>query len=514
MKPFKGAKPPPAAVREFGNVRRIIMLQPHCQDAAQLKGLAYRIRALSKNTAINSIILNLTEDDNPDGWLSYCMDAHERAPIEGEFITIDWAGSKRLWNSGYDMQTMIDIVKSTNPKAQTAKQQISAMLTQLQQLGLAVRGDSRLTKIPFLTFCNGRIEDGGYALAMGSYVVLTNVASFTIRHGFKGLSFDPLGFSFFLPRLGWEYDQVSANFPAIGQILALTGYKADERDMIETGLATHYMEGSVQDIMGYLEWALEHVPSYERQRLVPDPVMSYGQTRSGDINFQFRNQALATTLYAMTEYNASGYEMPSFLDYDNDEKMRIEDASTNVDYMPCQEERYSELIDLAANLDNIFQQEKSVGGIMERLREVAASASNDDDGLNLERYLPGEKALDVAGLAATMVENMEQQSPLSLCVMHRLMTLGARYGENLERCMERELQAQTNMFLGPDFKTWAEFEVKRKEEEALAKKKRGGRRPVKSEGPPTSLNWQHASVNDVTNDEIEETIFGDNASLN
>lgn len=511
VKPFEGKKPPPAAVREFGNVRRIIMLQPHCQDAAQLKGLAYRIRALSKNTAINSMILNLTEEDNPNGWLSYVMDASERPPVEGEFMTIDWAGSKRLWSTGYDIQSMIDIIQannqsnSTKQQAQTAKQQVIDMLTQLQQLGLSVRGDSQLTKIPFVAFCNGRIEDGGYALAVGSYLIATDAARFTIRHGFKGLSFDPLGFSFILPRLGWEYDQLSANYPAIGYMLALTGYQADERDMVETGLATHFMAGSVQDIMGYLEWALEHVPPFRRQMVVPDPVVSYGQTRTGDINFPFRNHALATTLYAITEYNASGYELPSYMDYKVDEQMKIEDASTNTDFTPCQEPRYSQLVDLADKLDNIFQQEDSVEGILERLRQVAASGKDDGE-FDLEDYLPGDKPLDVPSFAATMVENMERQSPLSLCVMYRLMNLGARHGETLERCMDRELQAQINMYLGADFKTWAEYEVKRKQEEAVTKNTKRGRPGELAQ--TTVPKWQHGSVKDVTADEVEEIIFG------
>jgi hypothetical protein len=60
----------------------------------------------------------------------------------------------------------------------------------------------------------------------------------------QGLSLDPIGYSYVLPRLGWDHQQASANYPGCGIILTLTGYKVNPFDMVQAGLATHLASDS------------------------------------------------------------------------------------------------------------------------------------------------------------------------------------------------------------------------------------------------------------------------------
>ena len=101
------------------------------------------------------------------------------------------------------------------------------------------------------------VHDGGFGLCLGaSYVIATRESCFRILNPSKGLALDPVGLSYFLPRLGKEFNQpVGKNYgSSCGLILGLMGYLADAADMTETGLATHYMESPT--CLGLLEETL------------------------------------------------------------------------------------------------------------------------------------------------------------------------------------------------------------------------------------------------------------------
>ena len=85
--------------------------------------------------------------------------------------------------------------------------------------------------------------DAGYALCVGGFVLATPDTCFRVLNPSKGLSFDPIGLSFVLPRLGWEFKQRSAEYTGCGLLHALTtGMEANASDSMETGIATHFVD--------------------------------------------------------------------------------------------------------------------------------------------------------------------------------------------------------------------------------------------------------------------------------
>ena len=53
------------ALRPMGNSRRVFLLDPHL-EAEEFEGLAHRIRALSKNEGINSVLIATDDKDDAD----------------------------------------------------------------------------------------------------------------------------------------------------------------------------------------------------------------------------------------------------------------------------------------------------------------------------------------------------------------------------------------------------------------------------------------------------------------
>mmetsp|Transcript_12322 Transcript_12322/g.17550 ORF Transcript_12322/g.17550 Transcript_12322/m.17550 type:complete len:782 (+) Transcript_12322:51-2396(+) len=128
--------------------------------------------------------------------------------------------------------------------------------------------------IPTITVPHGLTSDGGHALLLSSYVLATQDSTYMHANPLRGLSLDPVGQSYLLPRLGCEHNQPAAQYPAAGYILALTGWKADANDMVEMGLATHYIRSYGK--MGTLERALSELRPYDQQDLIRPPIRSYG----------------------------------------------------------------------------------------------------------------------------------------------------------------------------------------------------------------------------------------------
>ena len=266
-------------------------------------------------------------------------------------------------------------------------------------------------------------------------------------------------------------------------VLALTGYEADEGDMVETGLATHYMDSFGK--LGAVERALANLAPYEQQNLLKEPTRKYGDTsgggasasssgsrnrmqQQGDINAKFRNVAVAGLLHSVSTYDAMGQEITSVRDQasflaDEDPTLVLEG-----DRGQMFGDRESMLLNLAATFQDVFEKESSVEGIMERMREYAsADAKNEEE-------------MEFVSAAADILKGMEAQSPLALCATHKLMIDGKAPKESLNSCIKRELKVQLNLMEKDDFKNWAESGVKEGE----------------------FLDWKHKSVKDVTKDEV------------
>ena len=480
-----------AAVRQVGCTRRVFLLRPH-MTSAELSGLAYRISTMGKNEGINSVLIATSDDDDASSLaLPTSVVDTERKNIPPVDIGLK-TGYGRIFHvsGGYDPRELYSSGMTGKPE------ELSSLLDGLRSLATATRGAIERSdengdvvtarfRVPVITMPHGMINDGGYALCMGSYVLATRDTCFRTLNPYRGLAFDPIGLSYILPRLGDDFQQPSKHFP-VGMLLALTSYEAEAHDMVETGLATHYVEAPSK--LGTIERGLAEMIPWNQQGLATPPPRQFGQLDGilaaqskdydprKDVNAHLRNKAVANLMDAASVYDAAGQEIG-----EASEELEmvylgaggVDDPSLNLGDDRGERflgERHSDLVNIAATFDGIFKAD-NVADIMEGLREVSSAEPQDIE----------EK--ECSDVAATLLEDMESQSPLALCAVHSLMTKGSRKrrGESLESCMEREKIVQMNLLRGEDFRRWAESGA----DEGQFK------------------DWKHKSVQDVTKDEVE-----------
>mmetsp|Transcript_33980 Transcript_33980/g.71467 ORF Transcript_33980/g.71467 Transcript_33980/m.71467 type:complete len:428 (-) Transcript_33980:7-1290(-) len=326
---------PGAVVRPIGTSRRVFLLNPSLTPT-EIDGLAYRIRTLASGTGIAAVVVaNPLEDQECNGDMTEnttCLTSFvEDGGVDTRIKHYRTAGGpygnkqsnviKSLLHenfgdglgvphvsSGYDAGQIYDM--GMQDDAARLERELLAPLTSLSK---AVRGsydvtiDSSASKVPLLSLPHGLVTDAGYALLMGSYVLATHSTSFRILNPLRGLAFDPIGLSYLLPRMGWEFAQPSREHSiACAFILALTGYEANAEDMVATGLATHYVGGPYK--LNMLERALSNLNSYENQPLYPAPKKLYGREneRKIDRNDEYRNVAVGNVVQYVSEYDAAG----------------------------------------------------------------------------------------------------------------------------------------------------------------------------------------------------------------
>lgn len=491
------------AMRPMGNSRRVFLLDPHL-EAEDFEGLAHRIRALTKSEGVNSLLI--ATDDHAD--YTQATASNEGGNCLPRFVTqrkeINFSGvsldvdpaTDHTWyvSGGYD-PAKIDTNDSDR---------IHYLLESLRKLAVAVQGVGAETKISVISMPHGAVTDGGYALCMGSYVLATEESSVRILNPSRGLSFDPIGYSYILPRLGWEYNQESKKYPGCGMIMALSGYEANSSDMIETGLATHLMGDS--GMLPILEEELATLPPWNQQGLVRKPKQMYGQNSSlqnqnrhqqqqnylqqqlqsqrptpnqfSDVNGKFRNRNVGLLMAQISDVSAdSSNDFP--FDFTSIYEDGSDDASLDTEHVPWDSGFFSSpLVAMAAELDDVFRQESSLEGLIERLKEVAASSDSSE-------------AFSTPALAKELVDRIERQSPLSLRVVYQLMKMGSSRKGTMENCMAREGKAQRKLMKEPDFCNWLAHVQKHGGNEANA---------------PAFGGWKHSSVKEVTAEEVDRLI--------
>jgi enoyl-CoA hydratase/carnithine racemase len=467
-----------AVIRQVGTSRRVFLLKPYLTPT-EIEGLAYRIRTLTRNEGLSSVLIATNDEDDlqrgalPASARDFDLD-HDVDVVDYKFPNLE-----QVWfvSGGYDP---LEVYKTRMYKDPDA---VNQLLSSVQQLAMATRGHTQDTRVPVITIPHGLISDAGYALCMGSYAIATPQTCFRIQNPSRGLSFDPVGFSYILPRLGWELDLPVSDYPGAGLLLALASLEANAEDMVETGLATHYMDSV--NTLGYLERALAETVPWNQQGILKKPKRYYGHNeQKEDVNAPYRNVQVAELMHACTTYHASGLDVLRRQRKVDEEYENLfeqnDDPSLDLDPVPWREDRESDLVNYAATFEQIFKNENSVYGLLERFREIAARRTENEE---------EQEGID---LAADIVQRMERQSPLALRVVFRLMQLGSKQMETLESCMEREKLVQTRMMTMPDFVNWAEHCMKYKD----------------SDTPPFT-GWKHTSVKEITRDEVDEIMFGD-----
>jgi len=480
---------PGAVIRSIGNSRRVFLVNSSLSPV-ELDGLSYRIRALASNDAINSILVanpledaesicDMTENttclssfmeegESPSRgvggpWRKHLSDSMKTLLHEnyGEGLAMP------IVSSGYDARSIYDAGMHKH-----LDQLERELMVPLISLSKAVRGsydetiNSSPSKVPLITIPHGLTTDAGYSLLLGSYVLATHSTSLKILNPLRGLAFDPVGLSYLLPRLGWEFGQTSREYSkACGVLLALTGYEANAEDMVATGLATHYIGSPYK--LNILE-----------------------------------NVAVGNLIQHISEYDAAGAdEYGCYLQDDLDEEtgLFLKDKDPSITLAEDRIQMYGEVFSEFVSWGATFQEallEPTVEGIIARLEEIAATKAE------FEGKSGCEEDVMVAEQAEYLVSNMKQRSPLALRTMHRLLQQGAEDDETLESCMKREKTSQMRLFAKEDgdFVRWAESGkgvglVGMKGVASLIKEKED-----------IFSNWNHASVKEVTNDEVDEIV--------
>ena len=251
--------------------------------------------------------------------------------------------------------------------------------------------------------------------------------------------------------------------------------------MVETGLATHYMSNPTI-LMGMLERTLSQLRPWNQQVVVKTPRQTEAERmrdkylpieeRQDHHKFS-RNVAVASTVHAFTQYSAQDNSCRAI----DVQEYQSHLAAFDLDPTPWSLERESDLVDLAYTFDDIFKEERTVEGLLERFGEIAGRrAKNPEE----------QEGIDVA---SDFVRRLEEQAPLALRVTHKLMELGASEAETFQSCVKREKAAQAKLMTMPDYENWAKAQLS----------------IVGSKAKPFT-GWKHSSVKDVTEEEVSEII--------
>lgn len=396
-------------------MRRVFLPKKGTLSAEALQDLAYKLQQTGSNKEVNAVLIaTATGVDDVSNEVPIAESG--LSSLVQNIARVDLDYSKTDFFRGYD----------TDEQKSYANE-----LNSIQNLARAIHS---MSPTPAITVCNGNTADGGFALCLGRYNLATIKSSFQILHPLRGLTLEG-GLSFALPRLAFRKSFNRKNDVPLDKVLALTGYQADCYDMVTTGLATHFTEADKLDV---LERDLGNLYTFDERTMVDsvlDEIMmlySSGNTYQDD---DFANDF---------EWVAVG-----------------PDDSKEAPFQ-LGERKGSMLVDLAVAFKDVFN-EDSVVGIVERLKEVKDSETENDD---------------IKGYAAHFLEGVEARSPLAVHATFRLLNEG-RSRQTLESCLQREEAVQLKLMEGSDFKA----------------------------GGGDSPDWKHKSVADVSADEVEE-LFG------
>ncbi|KAL7574827.1 hypothetical protein ACA910_010668 [Epithemia clementina (nom. ined.)] len=470
-------------IRHNGSCRRVALLDPHLTPR-EFEGLAYRLQVLKRNRSLSAVLIMADDIE------SYRRPTYEDSFLASEedpdfdFLNEVSAPPGQTWYvaGGYDPMTLQD-------------NQRGPALHNLTKLALAIRGEGEKTsKIPFLFAPNGAITDGGAAFMLSSYVLVTENTTFSILNPARGLTFDPTGMSWILPRLGKEFQQPSADVSVgCALMLALMGYEANYKDMVCTGLATHALPSPHS--ITVMENFLRETPGWEQQAIIKEPKRYQGTMAQSmqpeiyqpdyDHNERFRNTQVASLVSAASSFSAEGKDL--LLRPRNDWTYDIADPSLDVESSSTVTEfeyYHSDLVSYAFAFKDIFSRETTVPGLLERFKECANSSDPTVD-------------KQIKKVAADFAQRLERQSPMALACTYRLLWLGSRGTETLETCMQREQATQMKLFDGHDFHAWRD--AQRKLGHATAR-------------PVIGVKWQYDHISEVPLDHVAEILHSQPAA--
>jgi Enoyl-CoA hydratase/isomerase len=456
-----------AAIGAVGCTRRVYLRRPHL-TSVETQGLAHRVQALLHNTGLNSVFMGPSmQEDDPDGESAgilpiMCVRDTQREAWKDILRMEDYppaAGKTFFVAGGYDALTY----------ANAKPDEIDYLLDSWVALHKTLNDFQ--SKIPSIALPHGALHNAGLVWLQASYAIATPETCALLDNTSRGLTFDPVGLSFLLPRMGQEFRQPSAKYPACGPIFALCGHFANAQDLFHTGLATHHVRSLRQ--LSSFEQTLMELPPWDQQALIKNPKRYYGDDSNANFDHQalFRNRAVADAVFRFADARADGTNLQ------DEAEIKSTDPSLDIhrDVMAEREiveSSVSDLVNRAKMFDGLFRKHAhSLTDLYDALDEVSQRTTTDEW---------EQEKIDVA---KEWIEHMKVQSPLALRVTHRLLQLGSRSGETRTSCVNRERIAQGKMLQGKDFQAWCVN--------------------VQSGGVPA---WQHAGIKDVSDQEVADVI--------
>ena len=144
--------------------------------------------------------------------------------------------------------------------------------------------------------------------------------------------------------------------------------------------------------LGMLERTLMDLNSWDYQALFPPEKILHGRENEPrpDINDPFKNLLVANLIQYVSEYDAAGsdeYGVSMKDDLDDETGLFIKDPDPSITMPEERIQMYGELVSELVNWSATFGEafgERTVEGIMERLREIAATKAEFEGKLGYE----------------------------------------------------------------------------------------------------------------------------------
>ena len=404
-----------AAVVKLGSMRRVTLKKSKL-STNEIYDLACRINILGRNQSLSSIVIT-NHRSVQDFMLPYILDinnsykenknTHRISPIRGyDHKSLFRMSSVQRQQILLGLSLLAAAVNGNLKKESTngchLKEESLSLAPRLHRISSSYNDPpSPSSYIPTISIPHGHTYDGGYALLMSTYVLATSSSSYQIQNPSKGLAFDPIGLSYILPRLGQEHNQPSSHYP-VGKVLALTGYQANGNDMVETGLATHYLDNMTK--LDLLEESLREMRSWNQHQLLPSSSKKIYRRPNTLRTNNYLSVAVSNLLYSSCTYGSSGQEIDP-----NDKEFQFglyDDPSIHFgEHSTCYYgQRSSHLLDIAATFSSIWN-ERNLVDIIKKLRQIEHIESND-------------KVVKVT--AKSLADQMESYCPLALLAINKV----------------------------------------------------------------------------------------------
>ena len=414
-------------VREILSTRRVFLPTGASASIEQLSDLALRLEAIGHNRQVSAVLIapHYNNDDVDD------VDNEN----ENNSVNLPLIATSRLIRNVTKV-VEDDVLDSKNSLFFNGYNLAddNSFMEKVQALQNLVRIVHSMSPAPAVCVPHGKVCDGGYAVCIGRYTLATERSSFQVLHPTRGLTLDG-GLSFVLPRLAFGLSINKGNDLPVDKVLALTGYEANCYDMVASGLASHFMN-----------WGKAVMLEHELSEMNP-----FADRTEVDIVLDEMMDSYSSG--STHKHDMFGEELPYW------EIKNTENGKTLRTVPPFRmgEDHGSRLMDVAFAFRDAFN-EKSIVGVVERLKEIEGQESDDET----VRY------------AKTFVKNIEARSPLALHATFRLLNEG-RKPQKLVDCLHREEKAQLRLSKVQDFESW----------------NKGNK------------NWKHSSLSDVTEDEVD-----------